>query len=121
MPGHLRLLAEGDMGAPIYWRTDPPCANSISAPKKKRLAGPQSKQSARLSLQLSELGPPNPLNRSYQGGDTLAYRRGVGWGPNTSGQTLWYSRFISCNKFHIAYWRTEKKYRSPRFGTIFEQ
>jgi hypothetical protein len=25
-------LAEGDIGAPIYWRTDPPCANSNSAP-----------------------------------------------------------------------------------------
>ncbi len=32
MLGQDCLLAEGDIGAPIYWRTDPPCANSISAP-----------------------------------------------------------------------------------------
>jgi hypothetical protein len=24
VPGHHCLLAEGDIGAPIYWRTDPP-------------------------------------------------------------------------------------------------
>ncbi len=102
-----------------YWCTDPPWANSISAPKKIHLAGPQSKQSARLSLQLSELGPPpppNPLNLRWvcppfgtreDTEDTLAYRRGGGWGPNTRGQTLWYSRYVSCNKFHIVFWRTE--------------
>ncbi len=68
-----------------YWGTDPdpPCANSISAPKKKHLAGAQSKQSARLSLQSSELGPPNPLNRRWVcppfvpgGGHTCLPKRG---------------------------------------------
>jgi hypothetical protein len=32
MLGQNCLLAEGDIGAPIYWRTDPPCTSSISAP-----------------------------------------------------------------------------------------
>jgi hypothetical protein len=45
VPGQLCLLAERDIRAPIYWRTDASPANSISAQKKKHLAGPQSKQS----------------------------------------------------------------------------
>ncbi len=45
--------------------------------------------------------PPHPLNRRWvcpfgTRGDTLAYRIGGGWGPNTRGQTLWYSTYISC-------------------------
>jgi hypothetical protein len=36
MPGQHYLLAEGDIGAPIYWRTD-----SISALKKKQTARQQ--------------------------------------------------------------------------------
>jgi hypothetical protein len=47
-------LAEGDIGAPIYWRTDPPCTPTL-----------------------------------------LVLER------NTPSDFL-----ISCNKFHIAYWRT---------------
>jgi hypothetical protein len=48
------LLAEGDIGAPIYWSTDPPCTPTL-----------------------------------------LVLER------NTPSDFL-----ISCNKFHIAYWRT---------------
>jgi hypothetical protein len=55
VPGQHCLLAEGDIGAPIYWRTDPPCTPT------------------RLVLER----------------DTSSYFS------------------ISCNKFHIAYWRTE--------------
>ncbi len=58
-----------------------------------RSTGPQSRQSARLSLQSSELGP-QPLNPQVSvspplvpGGDALACRRGGGWGPNIGGQT----------------------------------
>ena len=54
---------------------------------------PQSRQSARLSLQSSELGP-QPLNPQVSvspplvpEGDTLACRRGSGWGPNIGRQT----------------------------------
>ena len=32
MPGQHCLLAEGDIGAPIYWRTDAPRAITIGAP-----------------------------------------------------------------------------------------
>ncbi len=32
MLGQHCLLAEGDIGAPIYWRTDAPCATTIGAP-----------------------------------------------------------------------------------------
>ena len=103
-----------------YWRTDAPCANRGGGPNKKkkllaqcawsslpigggghrcanilahRSTGPQSRQSARLSLQSSELGP-QPLNPQVSvspplvpGGDTLACRRGGGWGPNIGEQT----------------------------------
>jgi hypothetical protein len=83
VPGQLCLLVEGDIGAPIYWRTDAPRANGISAQKKKHLAGPQSKQSARLSLQSSELGSPPPTLKPqvsvsplwYQGGHTCLQER----------------------------------------------
>jgi hypothetical protein len=34
VPGQLCLLAEGDIGAPIYWRTDAPRANSIGEPMR---------------------------------------------------------------------------------------
>jgi len=29
VPGHHCLLAEGDIGAPIYWRTDAPCTPKL--------------------------------------------------------------------------------------------
>ncbi len=29
VPGHHCLLAEGDIGAPIYWRTDTPCTPTL--------------------------------------------------------------------------------------------
>jgi hypothetical protein len=35
MLGQHRLLAEGDIGAPIYWRTDAPCAITNGAPNTK--------------------------------------------------------------------------------------
>jgi hypothetical protein len=35
--GQLCLLVEGDIGTPIYWRTNAPRANSISAQKRKIL------------------------------------------------------------------------------------
>jgi hypothetical protein len=54
------LLAEGDIGAPIYWSTDAPRAITIGAPIHS--ARPE---------------------------------------RNTPSDFL-----ISCNKFHIAYWRT---------------
>ncbi len=109
VPGQLCLLAHWCPPRHYYWRTDPPCANRISAQKNEHLAGPQSiTQSARLSLQSSDWDPIS-LSRRWvcppfgTRGDTLAYRRGVGWGPNTRGQTLWYPRYVSCNKFHIVY------------------
>jgi hypothetical protein len=59
----------------------------------------QSIQSARLSLQSSELAPPTPLPASeccppslwFQEGDTLACGRGAGEPIRTREQTLWYS------------------------------
>jgi hypothetical protein len=73
VPGLHCLLAEGDIGAPIYWRTEaplrqyigalrPPCANILAlrcppAPIVLVLV-----LYARHSLQSSELGPPQPLN-----------------------------------------------------------
>jgi len=58
VPGHHCLLAEGDICAPIYWRTDPPVhrVDRVLGFLSSRL-----RQSARLSLQSSELGP-QPLN-----------------------------------------------------------
>jgi hypothetical protein len=61
-------------------------------------------QSARLSFQPSELGPPPPRPQGSiasplfcsKGGDTLACGEGGGGGPNQfrgKGQTLWYSRY----------------------------
>jgi hypothetical protein len=35
MLGQHCLLAEGDIGAPIYWRTDAPCAITNGAPNTK--------------------------------------------------------------------------------------
>jgi hypothetical protein len=82
-----------------YWRTVPGLiANWQRGTSVRQYIGalihrPQSRQSARLSLQSSELGP-QPLNPQVSvspplvpGGDTLACRRGVGWGPNIGGQT----------------------------------
>jgi hypothetical protein len=58
----------------------------------------QSRQSIRLFLQSSELGPPPHLQASVSppplvpGGGTLACGRGVGEVPvRTRGETLWYS------------------------------
>jgi hypothetical protein len=96
VPGQQCLLEEGDNilahrgpPTPIYWHSDVPCANSISISIILY---------ARLFLQSSELGPPNPLTHRWvcppfgaRGGHTC--RRGGGWGPNTRGQTLWYSRY----------------------------
>jgi hypothetical protein len=42
------------------------------------------------------LKPQMSVSPLWYQGDTLAYSRGGGWGPNTRGQTLWYSRYISC-------------------------
>jgi len=83
------ILAHRGPPTPIYWHSDVPCANSISISIILY---------ARLFLQSSELGPPNPLTHRWvcppfgaRGGHTC--RRGGGWGPNTRGQTLWYSRY----------------------------
>jgi hypothetical protein len=63
--------------------------------------GSHSRQSTRLFLQLSELGPPTPhppTSRRVRpptlvpGGDTVEGVRGVP--VRTRGQTLWYSRYI---------------------------
>ncbi len=91
-----------------------PRANSISAQKKKHLQVHRVNRVLGFFSSRPNWDPP-PLNRRWvcppfsTRGDTLAYRRGGGLGPNTRGQTLWYSRYISCTlaKFHIAYWRTE--------------
>jgi hypothetical protein len=64
VPGHHCLLAEGD---------------NILAHQS---TGPQSRQSARLSLQMSELGP-QPLNQQVSVSPPL----GGGWGPNIGEQT----------------------------------
>ncbi len=59
---------------------------------------PKVMQSARISLQSSEFGPPRPLNRKrmlslplwFRGGGALA-GEGAGGAPiRTKGQTLWY-------------------------------
>ncbi len=62
---------------------------------------PQSRQSAKLFLQSSELGLPHPLTRRRvcppfgSGRGTLACGRGSGGVPiPTSGHTLWYSIFL---------------------------
>jgi hypothetical protein len=86
--GQLCLLAEGDIGAPIYWRTD-----ALLAHKKRNIL-----QVYRVNRVLGFLSsrpnwdPPPPLKPQVsvspfgtRGGDTLAYRRGGGWGPNTRG------------------------------------
>ena len=39
VPGHHCLLAEGDIGAPIYWRTDDPRAITIGGPMVSHLLG----------------------------------------------------------------------------------
>ena len=71
-----------------YWRRGTSVLQYIGA-----RTDPQSRQSARLSLQSSELGP-QPLNPQVSvspplvpGGDTLTCRRGGGWGPNIGRQT----------------------------------
>ncbi len=98
----------------------PPCANIFA------LRGPPAPiYGARHSLQLSELGPPpQPLNPQvsvsflwFQGGDTFAGEV-VGGGPNTRGQTLWYSRyhvtsFKSPNIINLKKRRTEH-FSAPR-------
>jgi hypothetical protein len=66
-------------------------------------ANPQSRQTARLFLRSSALGPPNPLTRRRMCPLPLWFR-GEGltrWGERgaggvsirTRGQTLWYSRY----------------------------
>jgi hypothetical protein len=110
VPGQHCLLAEGDIGAPIYWRTEaflrqyigaprPPCANILA------LRCPPSANSISISIicqafsPVVQIGTPQPLNPQVSvspplvpGGDTLA-GEGVGGGPNMRGQTLWYSRY----------------------------
>ncbi len=64
---------------------------------------PQSKQSARLFLQTSKLGPPSPpphpqasVYPTLVWGGTIACGRGGGWAPIWSrGQTLWCS-YVLC-------------------------
>jgi len=70
VPGQHCLLAEGDIGAPIYWRTEAHLRQYIGTP-----------------MSPGECVPPSVPG----GGHTC--RRGGGWGPNTRGQTLWYSRY----------------------------
>jgi hypothetical protein len=81
VPGQLCLLAEGTserqyIGAPM------PSAPIVLAHKKNTFVGPQNKQSARLSLQSSELGPPPPLKPQVSvpplvpGGHTCLQERG---------------------------------------------
>ncbi len=65
-------------------RTDPPCAKSISAPKKNTL---QVHRVLGLLYSSPNWDPPKPLNRRWvcspfgTRGDTLACRRGVGGVP----------------------------------------
>jgi hypothetical protein len=70
----------------------------------------QSRQSAKLFLQSSELGLPQPLTRSrlcpppprFWGRGTLAGERGVGRVPiQTRGHTLWYSLHIRTLWFKV--------------------
>ncbi len=72
---------------------------------KERTLQSQSKQSAKLFLQSSELGLPQPLTRrrvcptlpspGFWGRASLAGERGVGRVPiSTRGHTLWYSLYI---------------------------
>jgi hypothetical protein len=57
MLGQDCLLAEGDTGAPIYWRTDSPCANSISAPNT--FSAPIIDENQFIFKKLNESGGPN--------------------------------------------------------------
>ncbi len=66
VPGHHCLLAEGDFGAPIYWRTEAPLRQYIGAPRPPCTS----------TLLVLERDKSSDFS-------------------------------ISCNKFHIAYWRTE--------------
>ncbi len=95
VPGQHCLLAEEDIGA----RTEAPLRKYIGALMSPAPVVLVLVLYARHSLQSSELGPPNPLTRRWvcpppfgSRGDTLA-GEGGGWGPNTRGQTLWYSRY----------------------------
>jgi hypothetical protein len=91
VPGQHCLFAEGDIGAPIYWRTKAPLRQYIGAPMSPAPIVLVLVLYARHSLQSSEFGPPNqPLNPQvsvsplwFQGGHTC--RRGAGWGPNMRG------------------------------------
>jgi len=63
---------------------------------------PQRRQSVKLFLQSSELGPTLPLTRRrvcpprFRGGEVRGCKRGGGGVPiRTRGQTLWYSPYIS--------------------------
>ncbi len=67
----------------------------------RRVVAPQSRQSAELFLQSSELGLPQPLTRSRVcppgsgGRGTLAGERGLGRVPiTTRGHTLWFSLYV---------------------------
>jgi hypothetical protein len=75
-----------------------------------RFSRPQSRQSAKLFLQSSELGLPHPFTRRRVcapsfgpgGGYTLACRREGGGVPiPTRGHTLWYSIGIYCMYFVV--------------------
>jgi hypothetical protein len=66
----------------------------------KGISQSQSTQSARLSIQSSELAPPRPFTRMRvllphlgPGGDRLPYKEGAGDPIPMMGQTLWYSRY----------------------------
>ncbi len=94
VPGQHCLLVRGTSARHYYWRTNPPCANSISTLKKYTL---QSNRSARLSRQSSELGPPNPLNCRWvcppfgtRGGRSCLQERGRVWSQYEGTNTVVY-------------------------------
>jgi hypothetical protein len=65
---------------------------------------PQSRQSARLSLQSSELGPLTPYHASERSNPNTRQRVRE-WADQirTRGQTLWYFRFTLCWNFRTIY------------------
>jgi hypothetical protein len=81
VPGQLCLLAEGDIRAPIYWRTDATRANSISAQKKEHLAVHRVNRVLGFLSSRPNWDPP-PLKPQvsvsllwYQGGHTCSQER----------------------------------------------
>jgi hypothetical protein len=83
VPGQLCLLAERDIRAPIYWRTDASPANSISAQKRNTLQAHRVNRVVGFLSGCPNWDPPHPLNRRWvcppfgtRGGHTCLQERG---------------------------------------------